>query len=217
MRKRVIIVGATGSIGRQALDVVDRRPDLFEVVGLSAHRDEAGLLAAALAIPAGSLCLSGAFRLFEDPPSRPEGLGALVGALEADIVVNGASGSGASALARRALERQGPGAREQRERRHGLVPARGRGGRAGPRDRSGRFGARGPFPAHLEDRRLETVRGGARGRRIDDHGIGRSFPRQEPVRARARQARRGGLAPRTGAWGGRSRSTRPRWRTRDSR
>lgn len=95
MRKRVIIVGATGSIGRQALDVVDSRPDLFEVVGLSAHRDEAGLLAAATRHPRASLCLSGASSPSSRIPLRgPEGLGALVGALEADIVVNGASGSG---------------------------------------------------------------------------------------------------------------------------
>ncbi len=95
MRKRVIVVGATGSIGRQTLDVVDTRPDLFEVVGLSAHSDETGLEAAAARYPGAALCLSGAA-----PSSAgislfgPTGLDELVGGVEADIVVNGASGSG---------------------------------------------------------------------------------------------------------------------------
>ena len=35
-RRRVVILGSTGSIGRQALDVVRRLPDQFEVVGLAA-------------------------------------------------------------------------------------------------------------------------------------------------------------------------------------
>ena len=39
MRRRLTILGSTGSIGRQALDVVRQYPDLFEVVGLSAGRD----------------------------------------------------------------------------------------------------------------------------------------------------------------------------------
>ncbi|CAA9440291.1 1-deoxy-D-xylulose 5-phosphate reductoisomerase [uncultured Rubrobacteraceae bacterium] len=44
MRRRLTILGSTGSIGKQALDVVRRYPDRFEVVGLSASRD-AGTLA----------------------------------------------------------------------------------------------------------------------------------------------------------------------------
>jgi 1-deoxy-D-xylulose-5-phosphate reductoisomerase len=38
-RKRVAILGSTGSIGRQALDVIERYPDRFEVVGLAAGRN----------------------------------------------------------------------------------------------------------------------------------------------------------------------------------
>ena len=44
MRRRLTILGSTGSIGRQALDVVRAHSDRFEVVGLSAGRD-ADLLA----------------------------------------------------------------------------------------------------------------------------------------------------------------------------
>ena len=95
MRKRVIVVGATGSIGRQTLDVVESRPDLFEVAGLSAHNDEPGLLAAARRFPRASLCLSGASSSSAGVSLvGPSGLDELVGGVKADIVVNGASGSG---------------------------------------------------------------------------------------------------------------------------
>jgi 1-deoxy-D-xylulose-5-phosphate reductoisomerase len=39
MRRRLTILGSTGSIGRQALDVVRQYPDRFEIVGLSAGHD----------------------------------------------------------------------------------------------------------------------------------------------------------------------------------
>jgi 1-deoxy-D-xylulose-5-phosphate reductoisomerase len=38
-RKRIAILGSTGSIGRQTLDVVAWHPDKFEVVGLAARND----------------------------------------------------------------------------------------------------------------------------------------------------------------------------------
>jgi 1-deoxy-D-xylulose-5-phosphate reductoisomerase len=38
-RKRVAILGSTGSIGRQALDVIARHPERFSVVGLAAGRN----------------------------------------------------------------------------------------------------------------------------------------------------------------------------------
>jgi 1-deoxy-D-xylulose-5-phosphate reductoisomerase len=37
--KRVVVLGSTGSIGRNVLDVVRRHPDAFDVVGLAAHRN----------------------------------------------------------------------------------------------------------------------------------------------------------------------------------
>ena len=39
----VAILGSTGSIGRSTLDVVERHPDRFRVVALSARRDVARL------------------------------------------------------------------------------------------------------------------------------------------------------------------------------
>lgn len=43
MKKKIALLGSTGSIGRQTLNVIRRNPDLFEVVSLAAG-DNAGLL-----------------------------------------------------------------------------------------------------------------------------------------------------------------------------
>lgn len=47
-RKRIVVLGSTGSIGRSTLDVVRHYPNRFEVVGLAAHSN-AGLLARQIA------------------------------------------------------------------------------------------------------------------------------------------------------------------------
>jgi 1-deoxy-D-xylulose-5-phosphate reductoisomerase len=47
--KRLLILGSTGSIGTQALDVVARAPAAFELVGLSAERSHEALIAQARA------------------------------------------------------------------------------------------------------------------------------------------------------------------------
>ncbi len=44
-RLRVLILGSTGSIGTQALDVIAANPDRFEVVGLAAGGGNPDLLA----------------------------------------------------------------------------------------------------------------------------------------------------------------------------
>ncbi len=43
MKRRLTILGSTGSVGLQALDVVRAHPDRFEVVGLAAGRSAAAL------------------------------------------------------------------------------------------------------------------------------------------------------------------------------
>ncbi|HEX2378230.1 MAG TPA: 1-deoxy-D-xylulose-5-phosphate reductoisomerase [Gaiellales bacterium] len=55
--RSVAVLGATGSIGAQALDVIAARPDL-RACALSAHRDAAGLAAAARATGARLVALS---------------------------------------------------------------------------------------------------------------------------------------------------------------
>ena len=47
MARSVSILGATGSIGRSTLDLIEREADAFEVVALTAHSDVEGLAAAA--------------------------------------------------------------------------------------------------------------------------------------------------------------------------
>jgi 1-deoxy-D-xylulose-5-phosphate reductoisomerase len=45
--KRVVVLGATGSIGTQTLDVVRQHPDRLQIVGMTAHRQAEPLLASA--------------------------------------------------------------------------------------------------------------------------------------------------------------------------
>jgi 1-deoxy-D-xylulose-5-phosphate reductoisomerase len=45
VRKRVVIFGATGSVGRNTLDVIDQRPELFDVFALTAHSSVDQMLA----------------------------------------------------------------------------------------------------------------------------------------------------------------------------
>ena len=44
MKKRIVILGSTGSIGTQALDVVTRMPGRFEVIGLAANNNASLLI-----------------------------------------------------------------------------------------------------------------------------------------------------------------------------
>jgi 1-deoxy-D-xylulose-5-phosphate reductoisomerase len=46
-RRRIAILGATGSVGRSTLDLVERSPERFEVVALTAHKNVEALAAAA--------------------------------------------------------------------------------------------------------------------------------------------------------------------------
>jgi 1-deoxy-D-xylulose-5-phosphate reductoisomerase len=47
-RRTVTILGATGSVGSSTLDLLERTPDAFEVLALTAHRDVDKLAAAAI-------------------------------------------------------------------------------------------------------------------------------------------------------------------------
>ncbi|MFN8086647.1 MAG: 1-deoxy-D-xylulose-5-phosphate reductoisomerase, partial [Microbacterium sp.] len=81
--RRVLILGSTGSIGTQALDVIRERRDQFEVVGLAAGRDAESLAAQAVefevAHEATALGADAAEQLVRD--------------VEADVVLNGITGS----------------------------------------------------------------------------------------------------------------------------
>lgn len=97
MRKRLAILGATGSIGCQALDVVSAHPERFEVVALAAGRWSAQFGAqlarwqpplAALGQPAAAPEVPAATRLL----GGPDALVRLAGECSADLVLMGVPG-----------------------------------------------------------------------------------------------------------------------------
>jgi 1-deoxy-D-xylulose-5-phosphate reductoisomerase len=92
--REVIILGSTGSIGTQALEVVSRNPELFRVVGLAAgtNRELAMAQAAAHGVPADRVVFgaSDAAQLVRD--------------VSADVVLNGITGSVGLAPTLAALE-----------------------------------------------------------------------------------------------------------------
>ncbi|WP_396598902.1 1-deoxy-D-xylulose-5-phosphate reductoisomerase [Frigoribacterium sp. R86507] len=79
--RRITILGSTGSIGVQALDVVRAHPDLFEVVGLSAGSDRQGMAAQAaeFGVEHTALGTDESVQLVRD--------------VRADVVLNGITGS----------------------------------------------------------------------------------------------------------------------------
>lgn len=81
MKRRILLLGSTGSIGTQTIDVVRANPDRFEIVGLSAgsNADELARQAEGLNVAATALGAEAATRLVED--------------VECDVVVNGITGS----------------------------------------------------------------------------------------------------------------------------
>jgi 1-deoxy-D-xylulose-5-phosphate reductoisomerase len=99
--KRLLILGSTGSIGTQALDVVARAGDAFEIVGLSAGTAHAPLVEQARAHGVRRIALSdpdAAARAAErwtegEVLGGPEGLVELVAGSDADLVLNAIVGS----------------------------------------------------------------------------------------------------------------------------
>lgn len=111
-RRKVILLGATGSIGASAMRVARALPDRIEIVGLSAHANADGLIAAADEFRPAAVCVS-------DPASAngvrdrlpggcrllvgPEGLGTLASEVEADVVLVAIVGTGGLAPALTAI------------------------------------------------------------------------------------------------------------------
>jgi 1-deoxy-D-xylulose-5-phosphate reductoisomerase len=99
-RKRLLVLGSTGSIGTQALDVCERSDEL-ELVGLSAERSWEALIEQARAHDVGRIALAeqdAAARASEawtdgQVLAGPEGLVRLVVESEADLVLNALVGS----------------------------------------------------------------------------------------------------------------------------
>jgi 1-deoxy-D-xylulose-5-phosphate reductoisomerase len=94
MKKRVALLGATGSIGRSSLDVLRNGKDDFEVVLLSSHTNQGGLLELAGEFPSAALVLSGGsspregISMYGSP-----GLLRAIADSGADMVINGIAGA----------------------------------------------------------------------------------------------------------------------------
>ena len=77
MRKRIAILGATGSIGKSTLDLIERSPERFEVIALTAKTDVDALAAAArrtgakLAVIADESCFGALKAKLEGTSCRP--------------------------------------------------------------------------------------------------------------------------------------------------
>lgn len=97
--KNIVILGSTGSIGRQAVEVIKRHPKKFQVVGLAARNAEL-LVEQASQLGATYICLV-RNNLIKQPQLRTpvtflygeEGLHELVSLREADVVLNAIVGS----------------------------------------------------------------------------------------------------------------------------
>ncbi|MDX1621740.1 MAG: 1-deoxy-D-xylulose-5-phosphate reductoisomerase, partial [Nitriliruptorales bacterium] len=98
--RRVVVLGATGSIGKQALDVVRTHPERFEVVGLAAGSDDTTLAEQARDFGVTELALhdvGAASRLRSAMPDAKvregaEGVVELAAYEDADLVLNGITG-----------------------------------------------------------------------------------------------------------------------------
>lgn len=112
--RRVIVLGSTGSIGRNALDVISRFPERLEVVGLAAAQSADQLAeqidrflpqAAALASPEAGRRLRQTGALADRPLfTGPHALVQLVQAVEADVVLVAVVGAAGLAPTLAALE-----------------------------------------------------------------------------------------------------------------
>jgi 1-deoxy-D-xylulose-5-phosphate reductoisomerase len=95
-RLRVLILGSTGSIGTQALEVIAANPDRFEVVGLAAGGGNAELLAAQRAetgVANVAVADAAAAQRIGAPYAGPDAATRLVQDTEADVVLNALVGA----------------------------------------------------------------------------------------------------------------------------
>lgn len=113
--RNLLLLGSTGSIGTQCLDIVDQAPDRFRIVGLSAmaswqalvaQAQQRGILWVALldadAAAQARAALPSSVTVFGGPEANLE----LIAATSFDIAVNGIVGAAGLVPSRAVLERQ---------------------------------------------------------------------------------------------------------------
>ncbi len=94
--KRILVLGATGSIGSSTLDIVRNDPERFVVSGMTAHRDSYGLNALGAEFPLADTLLTAS-------ASESE-IAEFIHRSDADIVVNGIAGAAGLLPSKAALE-----------------------------------------------------------------------------------------------------------------
>ncbi len=96
-RRRVVLLGATGSIGRQACDVIARFPDRFELVGVVGGSDAVALAAVAAQFGVERAALVNPAPGASLPPGCAVGMDAAceIAAMEADVVCVAITGAAA--------------------------------------------------------------------------------------------------------------------------
>ena len=99
--KKILVLGATGSIGTSALDIIKNHSNLFSLVGLSAHKNAEKLCSIAKNFNCTEICLSGENNSanFSSEIKQNikyfgnEGLKNLIKNSDCDIVLNGIAGA----------------------------------------------------------------------------------------------------------------------------
>src|SRR6266571_6677609 len=102
--KNVVILGSTGSIGTQALDIISRLPDKLRVVGLAANSNGELLADQAVRFGARAVCIGGGLDRYQDMEQRlsgrrirvfhgVEGMCSLASLPDADLVVVAVAGA----------------------------------------------------------------------------------------------------------------------------
>jgi 1-deoxy-D-xylulose-5-phosphate reductoisomerase len=96
-RRRVVLLGATGSIGRQACDVIARFPDHFELVGVVGGSDAVALAAVAARFGVEHVALVNPVEGAELPAGCAVGMDAAceIAAMDADVVCVAITGAAA--------------------------------------------------------------------------------------------------------------------------
>ena len=93
--KRIIILGATGSIGQSTIEIVNNYPDKIEIVGLSAHKNDLKLSELGKRYSVPNLVITGRPASIYNNINYfgSEELLTMIEETDADLVVNGIAGS----------------------------------------------------------------------------------------------------------------------------
>ncbi len=84
MKKRVLVLGCTGSIGSQTLDIIRKNPDLFEVAGLTVNSSKTELEKLCREFNCKGSCFA---------EEGHEGLEKILDSIKIDMAVNGVAGA----------------------------------------------------------------------------------------------------------------------------